>query len=123
VDGSDNKTNYPNPKANPIPSTLQPNPIHISLQSHPHYNPIPSTINPSHRYILLDAWVLPATPTAPLAVATKVILDQGLQTPVGMALFFATLKLLEGKPREVVPEVQAKVGARGLVLGGWGGGR
>jgi len=61
-------------------------------------------------YLLLDASVLPETPTAPLAVAAKVVLDQGLQTPVGMALFFSSLKVFEGRPGEALGEVQAKVG-------------
>lgn len=60
-------------------------------------------------YQLLDAAVMPSAPTAPPAVALKVLLDQGVQTPFGMALFFATLKLLEGRPMEVVPEVKAKL--------------
>jgi hypothetical protein len=60
-------------------------------------------------YILLDAQVLPEAPTCPLAVAAKVVLDQGLQTPVGMALFFASLKVFEGKPGEALPEVRSKV--------------
>lgn len=72
-------------------------------------------------YILLDASVLPATPTAPLAVAAKVLLDQGLQTPFGMLLFFGSLKLMEGKPGQAVPEVKSKVRAfLGAVEGGAG---
>jgi hypothetical protein len=61
-------------------------------------------------YELLDATVLPATPTAPAAVAAKVLLDQGLQTPLGMALFFGSLKVFEGRPADAVPEVKSKVG-------------
>lgn len=70
-----------------------------------------SALTPRPRYQLLDAWVLPAAPTSPLAVGLKVLLDQGLQTPLGMALFFASLKLMEGRPGQVVPELRAKVGA------------
>jgi hypothetical protein len=54
---------------------------------------------------------MPAAPTSPLAVAIKVALDQGLQTPFGTALFFAALKLLEGRPAEALPNVRAKVRA------------
>ncbi|GBG00263.1 40S ribosomal protein S17 [Raphidocelis subcapitata] len=60
-------------------------------------------------YLLLDAAVLPSAPTSPAAVALKVALDQGLQTPLGTALFFATLKALEGRPAEALPEVRAKL--------------
>jgi hypothetical protein len=62
-------------------------------------------------YEVLEALVMPGSPTAPAAVASKVALDQLLQTPFGMALFFATMKVLEGKPREVPQELRAKVRA------------
>jgi hypothetical protein len=72
-------------------------------------------------YEVLEALVMPGSPTAPAAVASKVALDQLLQTPFGMALFFAVMKLLEGKPREVPKELRAKVRAAGqqLVDTGW----
>lgn len=60
-------------------------------------------------YGLLESAVMPATPLAPAAVAAKVALDQLVQTPFGMALFFATMKVLEGKPREVQQELHSKV--------------
>lgn len=60
-------------------------------------------------YALLEHAVLPATPLAPAAVAAKVALDQGLQTPIGMALFFTIMKLLEGRPGEVQQELRTKV--------------
>jgi hypothetical protein len=68
---------------------------------------------PAGRYEFLDATVVPSAPTSPLAVALKVLLDQGLQTPLGMALFFAALKVFEGRPGEAVPDVKAKVGGAG----------
>jgi hypothetical protein len=61
-------------------------------------------------YGLLESAVLPATPLAPAAVAAKVVLDQLVQTPFGMALFFAVMKTLEGKPGQVPQELQTKVG-------------
>lgn len=60
-------------------------------------------------YGLLESAVMPATPLAPAAVAAKVALDQLVQTPIGMALFFATMKVLEGQPREVQQELHSKV--------------
>jgi hypothetical protein len=60
-------------------------------------------------YGLLESAVLPSTPLAPAAVAAKVALDQLVQTPFGMALFFAVMKLLEGQPRHVQQELQGKV--------------
>jgi hypothetical protein len=62
-------------------------------------------------YGLLESAVLPATPLTPAAVAAKVALDQLLQTPFGMALFFVVMKVLEGKPGQVQPELQSKVKA------------
>lgn len=60
-------------------------------------------------YEVLEALVMPASPTAPAAVAAKVALDQLLQTPFGMALFFAVMKAMEGRPREVPQELRNKV--------------
>lgn len=59
--------------------------------------------------MFLDNAVLPATPTAPLAVAAKVALDQLLQTPFGYALFFSFMKAAEGRPQDAVREVRAKL--------------
>lgn len=67
-------------------------------------------------YGLLESTVLPATPLAPAAVAAKVALDQLLQTPFGMALFFAVMKVLEGKPGQVQPELQSKVRVRNMCV-------
>ncbi|KAI8467297.1 MAG: hypothetical protein J3K34DRAFT_523829 [Monoraphidium minutum] len=60
-------------------------------------------------FALLDAGVLPADPAGGAAVCAKVLLDQALQTPAALALFFATIKLLEGRPGEAGAEVQAKL--------------
>ncbi|WIA10402.1 hypothetical protein OEZ85_010594 [Tetradesmus obliquus] len=60
-------------------------------------------------YEVLEALVMPASPTAPAAVAAKVALDQLLQTPFGMALFFAVMKVMEGRPREVPQELRNKL--------------
>jgi hypothetical protein len=61
-------------------------------------------------YNLLESAVMHDTPLAPAAVASKVALDQLVQTPFGMALFFAVMKLLEGKPDQVQQELKSKVG-------------
>lgn len=74
------------------------------------YSALINTPMAHYWYILLDAAVLPATPTAPLAVAAKVLLDQFGQTPFGMALFFYMLKVFEGKPGQAAAEVKSKVG-------------
>lgn len=60
-------------------------------------------------YNLLESAVMHDTPLAPAAVAAKVALDQLVQTPFGMALFFGVMKLLEGKPDEVQQELESKV--------------
>jgi protein Mpv17 len=61
-------------------------------------------------YCCLDHALMPlAAPLAPAAIAAKVLLDQCCQTPLGMALFFAIMKLLEGRPQDVAQELQGKV--------------
>jgi hypothetical protein len=60
-------------------------------------------------YEVLEALVMPGSPTAPAAVAAKVALDQLLQTPFGMALFFSVMKVMEGRPGEVPQELRSKV--------------
>jgi hypothetical protein len=84
----------------------------LALPARRHRRPPPfsyATARALPRYELLDATVFPATPTSPIAVAAKVLLDQGLQTPFGMLLFFTSLKVFEGKPAQAVPEVRQKV--------------
>lgn len=61
-------------------------------------------------YNLLESAVMPNIPLAPAAVAAKVALDQLVQTPFGMAIFFSVMKLLEGKPDQVQQELKSKVG-------------
>lgn len=63
-------------------------------------------------YALLDQAVMPHAPLAPVAVASKVALDQLVQTPLGMALFLGLMKLLEGRPGQVADELRGKVRAR-----------
>ena len=60
-------------------------------------------------YAFLDAAVLPDAPGAPAAVAAKILLDQVAQTPFALALFFAVLKTLEGRPQDAAAEVRRKV--------------
>lgn len=60
-------------------------------------------------YELLEALVMPASPTSPAAVATKVGLDQLLQTPLGLALFFSVMAAMEGRALQVPQELHAKV--------------
>ncbi|KAF6258900.1 hypothetical protein COO60DRAFT_1270418 [Scenedesmus sp. NREL 46B-D3] len=60
-------------------------------------------------YELLEALVMPASPTAPAAVAAKVGLDQLLQTPLGLALFFSVMAAMEGRALQVPQELHAKL--------------
>eukprot|EP00775_Hariotina_reticulata_P005743 gene5743-5983_t len=68
---------------------------------------------------LLDQFVLPADPTNPLAVFTKVALDQVFMAPCMTSLFFAAMAWLEGCHRkdEVLQTVQAKL--KPTLLANW----
>ncbi|KAG2446470.1 hypothetical protein HYH02_008461 [Chlamydomonas schloesseri] len=55
---------------------------------------------------LLDARVLPDDPHCPAAVLTKMLLDQLLFAPLGLALFFVVIKLLEGRPADIRRSLQ-----------------
>ncbi|KAG2433863.1 hypothetical protein HXX76_008217 [Chlamydomonas incerta] len=50
---------------------------------------------------LLDARILPDDPHCPAAVLSKMLLDQLLFAPLGLALFFVVIKLLEGRPHDI----------------------
>eukprot|EP00198_Chlamydomonas_reinhardtii_P004766 XP_001694102.1 predicted protein [Chlamydomonas reinhardtii] len=50
---------------------------------------------------LLDARILPDDPHCPAAVLSKMLLDQVLFAPLGLALFFVVIKLLEGRPQDI----------------------
>eukprot|EP00879_Flechtneria_rotunda_P033957 GHRR01037890.1.p1 GENE.GHRR01037890.1~~GHRR01037890.1.p1 ORF type:complete len:236 (-),score=67.79 GHRR01037890.1:42-683(-) len=60
-------------------------------------------------YQVLESTVMPNNPTSPIAVVLKVCLDQLVQTPFGMALFFSLMKVLEGHPQAVQQELKAKL--------------
>lgn len=62
-----------------------------------------------YEYALLEHFVVPGAPTSVQAVAAKVCLDQFVQTPFGMAMFFAVMKCLEGKPHLVKEELSSKL--------------
>ncbi|GFH23205.1 40S ribosomal protein S17, partial [Haematococcus lacustris] len=57
----------------------------------------------------LDMRIMPGAPTSPLAVVCKLVLDQGLMAPLGTALFFMGMKVLEGQPHRALPEVKEKL--------------
>lgn len=103
-------------------TTNQPNPNSSSSSSDPGfkfdaarsfrlclYSAVIGTPMGHYEYALLEKFVMPGAPTSPAAVAAKVCLDQFVQTPFGMALFFAMMKVLEGKPQLVKTELQCKV--------------
>ncbi|KAI3437713.1 hypothetical protein D9Q98_000161 [Chlorella vulgaris] len=59
-----------------------------------------------HRW--LETHVSPDNPTSDSAVGTKILLDQAVLTPVMTAVFFAALKLMEGRPDAILPFMQDK---------------
>ncbi|GLC34763.1 hypothetical protein PLESTB_001161000 [Pleodorina starrii] len=49
----------------------------------------------------LDTNVMPDNPHCPAAVMTKMLADQVLFAPLGLLMFFAVIKCLEGRPRDI----------------------
>lgn len=41
--------------------------------------------------------ILPLSPTSPRAVMTKMLMDQLFMSPIGLVLFFAGIRTLEGR--------------------------
>jgi protein Mpv17 len=69
-------------------------------------------------YNLLDQYVMPTDPTSPIAVFSKVALDQVLMAPCMTSLFFAAMAFLEGSSRsEVVDLVKSKL--KPTLLANW----
>ncbi|KXZ53269.1 hypothetical protein GPECTOR_7g1163 [Gonium pectorale] len=50
---------------------------------------------------LLDGRIMPDDPHCPAAVLTKMLLDQVLFAPFGLAVFFIVIKCLEGRPKDI----------------------
>ncbi|GLC34774.1 hypothetical protein PLESTM_000238600 [Pleodorina starrii] len=50
---------------------------------------------------LLDGRIMPDNPHCPAAVMTKMLADQVLFAPLGLLMFFAVIKCLEGRPRDI----------------------
>ena len=53
------------------------------------------------RFSLLDSRIMPDDPHCPAAVMTKMLADQVLFAPLGLLMFFAVIKCLEGRPRDI----------------------
>ncbi|KAA8499192.1 Protein SYM1 [Porphyridium purpureum] len=60
-------------------------------------------------YGFLDRTIMTAAPTSAAAVATKTAVDQILWAPIFTSVFFGSMKLMDGKPDEIVPEIEAKL--------------
>jgi protein Mpv17 len=52
---------------------------------------------------------MPATPKHPVAVLSKVFIDQTLNSPVGTATFFFWTQLWKGRPERTMPELREKL--------------
>jgi hypothetical protein len=72
----------------------------------------------SHPVPCLLQYVMPADPTNPLAVFSKVALDQVLMAPCMTSLFFASMALLEGsRGADVADTVKSKL--KPTLLANW----
>ncbi|GLI64690.1 hypothetical protein VaNZ11_008044 [Volvox africanus] len=56
---------------------------------------------PPLRFSLLDGRIMPDNPHCPTAVLSKMLLDQVIFAPLGLLMFFAVIKCLEGRPRDL----------------------
>ncbi|GIL54353.1 hypothetical protein Vafri_9919 [Volvox africanus] len=56
---------------------------------------------------LLDSRIMPDNPHSPAAVLTKMLADQVLFAPLGLLMFFAVIKCLEGRPRDLPQTLQS----------------
>ncbi|KAF8063701.1 SYM1 [Scenedesmus sp. PABB004] len=60
-------------------------------------------------FAFLDKCIFPGAPTAPGTVLLKTLLDQGLMAPLGIAVFFVAMSLMEGRtPRDAAAAAAAK---------------
>lgn len=57
----------------------------------------------------LDKVVMPLTPKSPLAVFSKVCIDQMLNSPLGTASFFTWTQAMQGRPENAIPEIADKL--------------
>lgn len=52
---------------------------------------------------------MPLTPKHPLAVFSKVCIDQIFNSPLGTCTFFAWTQAMKGQPQQAVPEISDKL--------------
>ncbi len=75
------------------------------------------------RFNLLDSRIMPEDPHCPAAVLTKMLTDQILFAPLGLLLFFAVIKCLEGRPSDLPQTLRTRYGAEvrqyDSALDGW----
>lgn len=60
-------------------------------------------------YGFLDRTIMTAAPTSAAAVATKTIIDQTVLAPIFTAMFFGSMKAMDGKADEVQSEIKDKL--------------
>lgn len=61
-------------------------------------------------FALLDVKVMPGSSGTLYAALAKLTLDQLIMGPIGLFLFFAGMKILEGEPHLALTEARAKMG-------------
>lgn len=60
-------------------------------------------------YGFLDRSIMTKAPTSAAAVATKTAIDQILWAPIFTSMFFASMKVMDGKSNEIQEEVSNKL--------------
>jgi hypothetical protein len=72
------------------------------------FRPLVCRIDP--RFNLLDSRIMPEDPHCTAAVLTKTLADQILFAPLGLLMFFAVIKCLEGRPRDLPHTLRNRYG-------------
>eukprot|EP01025_Chloroclados_australasicus_P036997 TRINITY_DN3768_c0_g1_i4.p1 TRINITY_DN3768_c0_g1~~TRINITY_DN3768_c0_g1_i4.p1 ORF type:complete len:357 (+),score=0.41 TRINITY_DN3768_c0_g1_i4:46-1116(+) len=62
-----------------------------------------------HWFNLLDKVVLPHHPYSPAAIVTKAALDQLIQAPIGLTLFYAYQETMQGRPHMAGKTIRQKL--------------
>eukprot|EP00741_Cyanophora_paradoxa_P008994 tig00001424_g8707.t1 len=60
-------------------------------------------------YGLVDKLIFPKTPTATIAVATKVAFDQVFWAPIFTSIFFGFMETINGRADNVIPTIEQKL--------------
>lgn len=65
--------------------------------------------------VMMMQAIMPNHPKHPVAIFSKVALDQLINSPIGTCMFFAWNNALNGAPQNTIPDIQEKLWATTLI--------